>query len=903
MFIVYPVYFSLFFPSFSNKYLASCRCKALASKMCRPKTSAVLLMVCLPDWLKSCCQLMFCAALLLPGGALQAGVAIAPQAAARQVRVGVYANPPKIMLGDNGQPSGMLGDLLVAIAERERWKLQAVVCEWQDCLDSLQAGGIDLMPDVAFTDQRGQIFDFHNTAALLSWSQLYKARGEPISSMLDLNGKRVAVVTGSVQETALKSMLQSFGVQAELVPVESFVAGFEMTAARLADAVASNRFTGDLQAPRFKLEPTAIVFQPAQLYYATGKGKNAELLTAIDHHLALWQVQSDSPYTQALHRWLQAPLRFSLPGYFWWALGTGMVLLLLALLAATWLRRQVVQKTAGLVASEDRLNTILDSVDAFIYIKDTELRYQYANSRVCALFDQSLEAVVGQTDSVFFDAATATKLQVNDLRVIERGERVEEEEINRSPDGLTEHSFLSIKLPLRRPDGSIYALCGISTDISKRRQAEQAMHQLAFYDPLTGLPNRRLLRDRLQQMLANLKRVPQGAALLFIDVDNFKDINDTLGHDAGDALLCRMAGRIGTCIRAQDTLARQGGDEFVVLLVDLSPSPTEAARQAQQVGLKILECLRAPFALGTLTEQPCQSSVSVGVALIDGQSGSRDELFKQADLAMYQAKASGRNTLRFFNPAMQAEVLARTSLETDLQRALLAQEFVLFYQPQVGVDGQTLGYEALVRWQHPTRGLVPPSAFIAAAEACGVILPLGRWILDSACRQLLTWASQTASAHWTIAVNVSAQQFRQADFVAQVQAALTQTGANARRLELELTESQLVDEVEVVIARMMALKQLGVRLSLDDFGTGYSSLNMLKRLPLNQLKVDQSFVRDMLKSPQDASIIRAIVTMGDSLSLEVIAEGVELPEQRDALLALGCRHFQGYLYGRPTPLT
>lgn len=841
--------------------------------------------------------------LLMCACAVQATMVLPGEAVRRQVRVGIYANPPKIFLGENGQISGIFGDVLQAIAVREHWDLVPVVCEWQDCLDSLQSGGIDLMPDVAFTEQRAQVFDFHSTAALLSWSQIYKARGEQINTMLDLAGKRVAVVTGSMQESALKNMLYSFGIQAELIPVESFQAGFEMTAAHLADVVATNRFYGDLQASNYKLEPTAIVFQPAQLYFATPKGKNADLLKAIDHHLKLWQAQTDSPYALALLHWLQMPQRVNMPSYLWWTLAALVAGLLLALLATHWLRRQVAQKTAHVRASEDRLNTILDSVDALIYIKDTGLRYQYANSRVCTQFDLPLELVLGQTDSAFFDEVTATKLRVNDLRVIEHGERVEEEEANCSADGTLTRSYLSVKLPLRRPDGSIYALCGISTDISKRKQSEEAIHQLAFYDPLTGLPNRRLLQDRVQQLLSSLQRNPQGAALLFIDVDNFKDINDTQGHEAGDALLCQIARRIGGCIRAQDTLARQGGDEFVVMLVGLHTAPAEAARQTLQAAQKILTTLRQPF---TLNDQPCQSSASIGVALIDSTLAdpqrARDELFKQADLAMYQAKADGRNTLRFFSPAMQAQVIARTSLEADLQRALQAQEFVLYYQPQVGDAGQTLGYEALVRWQHPSRGLVPPGAFIAAAEACGAILPLGHWILTAACRQLVAWADLPLQQQWTIAVNVSAQQFRQNDFVSQVQTVLTDTGARASQLELELTESQLVDDVPGVIAKMTALKALGVRLSLDDFGTGYSSLNLLKRLPLDQLKIDQSFVKDMLVDAQDTSIIRAIITMGDSLSLDVIAEGVELPEHRDALQALGCHHFQGYLFGRPAPL-
>ncbi|WP_394791160.1 putative bifunctional diguanylate cyclase/phosphodiesterase [Rhodoferax sp.] len=293
------------------------------------------------------------------------------------------------------------------------------------------------------------------------------------------------------------------------------------------------------------------------------------------------------------------------------------------------------------------------------------------------------------------------------------------------------------------------------------------------------------------------------------------------------------------------------------------------------------------------------SCASIGVALIDEQTRTRDELFKQADLAMYQAKADGRNTLRFFNPTMQAQVIARTTLEADLHWALRAGEFVLFYQPQVGAAGQTLGYEALVRWQHPMRGLVTPGDFIPTAEACGVILPLGRWILDAACQQLVAWSSQDIPGHWTIAVNVSAQQFRQADFVGQVQAALRSTGANAQRLELELTESQLVDDVQSVIDKMAALKRLGVRLSLDDFGTGYSSLSYLKRLPLDQLKIDQSFVKTVLVDSNDAAIAKMIVALGQTMGLTVIAEGVESQAQRDFLLESGCLGYQGYLFGRP----
>ena len=842
---------------------------------------------------------MLCAMLL--AALLPVRLALAADAPTRTVRVGVYENAPKLLLGQDGQPSGILGDVLMAVATREHWQVASVPCDWQACLDKLASGDIDLMPDVALSEQRAQQFDFHAKPALLSWSQLYKRPDVSIQAITDLSGKRIAVVAGAIQAQFLQDLLDSFGVAATLVYVDSFEQGFEQVRQRNADAVAANRFFGDAQARHFNLEATAIVFKPVQLFYATTKGQNGDLLAALDRHLPAWQSQTDSPYAAAFKRWMQAAPNYDMPATLWWTLAGLLAALLLALGLNGWLRHQVRQQIAHVRAGEDRLNTILDSVDAYIYIKDPQLRYQYANSRVCALFGRPPEEVIGQTDSAFFDAVSAAKLRLNDLRVIEQGERVEEEEINRSIDGKAEQSYLSVKLPLRDPQGRIYGLCGISTDITRRKQAEQAILQLAFYDPLTGLPNRRLLQDRVQQLLGALPRTPQGAALMFMDVDNFKDINDSLGHDAGDELLRQIAARMRECTRAQDTLARQGGDEFVVMLVNLSTQPGEAARQAQQVAQKILARLRQPFQLAA-GSQSCQCSVSIGLVLIDSPANTPEELFKQADLAMYQAKAAGRNTLRFFNPDMQNQLTARTTLEADLRWALAHDEFVLYYQPQVDAQGLTLGFEALLRWQHPMRGLILPAEFIRVAESCGLLVALGDWVLRTACLQLQAFSTQNGQSAWTIGVNLSAAQFRQPDFVARVQAALLHSGANAALLELELTESQLQQDVPEVMAKMDALRALGVRLSLDDFGTGYSSLAILKRLPLHQLKIDQSFVRDMIYDAHNASIIRAIVTLGESLALAVIAEGVESVGQRDALQALGCHHYQGYLFGRPSPI-
>ena len=437
------------------------------------------------------------------------------------------------------------------------------------------------------------------------------------------------------------------------------------------------------------------------------------------------------------------------------------------------------------------------------------------------------------------------------------------------------------------------------TDITARKVAEDAIKNLAFYDPLTQLPNRRLLMDRLAQALASSARHQSKGALLFVDLDNFKTINDTLGHDKGDLLLQQVAQRLLRCVREGDTVARLGGDEFVLMLEDLGECALAAATQAEAVAEQILLSLNQTY---QFINYDYHSTPSIGITLFGECQETLDEPLKRADLAMYQAKAAGRNTLRFFDPQMQAVVSSRAALEAGLREALLKEQFSLHYQAQVNHSGQLTGAEALVRWQHPERGMVSPAEFIPLAEDTGLILPLGHWVLETACTQLARWATRAELAHLTLAVNVSARQFHQSDFVNQVLAVLARTGANPHRLKLELTESLLVSNVEDVIGKMSALKAHGVGFSLDDFGTGYSSLSYLKRLPLDQLKIDQGFVRDILLDGNDAAIAQMVIALADTLGLSVIAEGVETGAQRDFLARQGCHAYQGYLFSRPLPL-
>jgi len=453
--------------------------------------------------------------------------------------------------------------------------------------------------------------------------------------------------------------------------------------------------------------------------------------------------------------------------------------------------------------------------------------------------------------------------------------------------------------------GEIIELDGVpcilayTTDITERKAAEEQIQRLAFFDPLTHLPNRRLLMDRLDQAITSCARHQRLGALLFIDLDNFKTLNDSYGHDKGDLLLKQVGARLVEVVRDGDTVARLGGDEFVVMLEDLSGDAMEAATQAESVGRKISDTLNESYDIRPLS---FHSTPSIGITLFGAQHENIEEPIKRADLAMYQAKSAGRNTIRFYDPRMQAMVAARAALERDLRLALQLDQFVLHYQPQVQRGGLVTGVEALLRWHQPERGLVPPGQFITLAEETGLIVPLGAHVLDLACEELARWAIQPGLAHLTLSVNVSPRQFQQDNFVQQVLDALARTGAPAQRLKLEITENLLIANVDEVIAKMALLKARGVGFSLDDFGTGYSSLSYLKRLPLDQLKIDQGFVRDILVDANDAAIARMVIVLAESLGLEVMAEGVETAEQQQALQSQGCHAYQGYLYSRPLPI-
>ncbi len=542
--------------------------------------------------------------------------------------------------------------------------------------------------------------------------------------------------------------------------------------------------------------------------------------------------------------------------------------------------------------------TLVENSPDTISRYDRECRRIYVNPALAALTVGGAISLLEKKPSEFPGGQNYVMYEAKIQEVLKTGRDVEFELniSNHSGKEFCNHIRLTAEYDL---SGSIVSVMGVGRDISELNMQRQKINEMAFYDSLTGLPNRRLLIDRLQHALAFSERSGLQNALMLIDLDNFKTLNDTLGHDIGDLLLKQTAQRLTACMRQEDTVARMGGDEFVIVLENLSGHAQEAAFQVEIFGEKILEILNQPYRLGIHERH---ITPSIGIAIFSGNKLSIDELMKRADIAMYQAKKLGRNTIRFFDLDMQAAVESRSSLEESMKHALPQQQFMLFYQPQVNSAGMIVGAEVLLRWQHPFQGMNFPADFIPVAEESGLIVAIGLQVLKLACHQLKIWEHEPGNDHLHLAVNISARQFQQADFVEQITNVLETADINPARLTLEVTESMVLHNISEIISKMQALKQMGIKFAMDDFGTGHSSLSSLKRLPLDQLKIDRSFVHDIAENSDAAVIVQTIIAMGHNLGMEVIAEGVETAAQRDFLVQHHCLNFQGYLFGKPMPL-
>lgn len=552
------------------------------------------------------------------------------------------------------------------------------------------------------------------------------------------------------------------------------------------------------------------------------------------------------------------------------------------------------------VAKEFRLAAVIFESQEGMFVTDANSVIVRVNKAFTIITGYTAEEVIGQKPKILRSGRQDKAFYSSMWRSIFKTGAWEGEIWNRRKNGQVYPEHLTITA-VKDSDGIVSNYVAMLTDISNSKAASNEIQSLAFYDPLTSLPNRRLLTDRLKQASVGCTRRDETGAVLLLDLDHFKTLNDTLGHDVGDLLLQQVAQRISHCINDGDTAARIGGDEFLVLLEDLSGQALEAASQTEVIAQKILYSLNQSY---HLDGHQYHASASIGATLFNDNQETIDAILKQADIAMYQAKTDGRNAVRFYDPGMQEAITARVGMEKDLRKAIENGDFQLHYQIQLSSAGQTLGAEVLIRWMHPQRGIISPLNFIPLAEETGLMLPIGQWVLATTCAQLKIWQQNPLTCDLVLAVNVSAVQFHQDDFVEHILTTVAHYDINPTRLKLELTESILIKNMSMssIISKMQALSKIGIRFSLDDFGTGYSSLQYLKKLPIHQLKIDQSFVRDLITDVSDQVIVRTIITMAHSLDIDVIAEGVETEEQKQYLLDNGCTDYQGYLFSKPLPI-
>ena len=541
--------------------------------------------------------------------------------------------------------------------------------------------------------------------------------------------------------------------------------------------------------------------------------------------------------------------------------------------------------------------SVFQSQEAMM-VTDAERRIIRVNEAFTRITGYHLEEVIGKDPSILQSGAHAASFYRQMWEKIRREGSWQGEIWDKRKNGEIYPKWLTIS-SVKGKGETVTHYVGSFTDLKEYREAQDKIQNLAFYDQLTGLPNRRLLLEQLERALAVSGRNQLYGAILYLDLDHFKVINDTQGHDIGDEVLQETARCIQAALKQVHTIARIGGDEFVVLLEDINEDPELAAAQAKLVGDQLLEVLGKVI---VVNGKDYHGSVSIGVSLFRGSHDGIHELLKRGDVAMYEAKKAGRNALRFFDPVMQETLERRTQLEFDLRHALEGGQLQLHYQKRVGRGGRVRGAEVLLRWNHPRQGLVSPLDFIPLAEETGLIIPIGKWVLEESCRQLRAWKGNAKTRNLILSVNISALEFKQPDFVNTVKQLLVRTGINPSLLALEITESMLLENMEDFIDKMRQLREMGLSFALDDFGTGYSSLSYLKRLPINELKIDKSFVKDLGVDKNDDAIVQTIIQMGKTLGMEVIAEGVETQTHCEMLGRYGCHNYQGYLFGRPVPL-
>jgi len=816
--------------------------------------------------------------------------------AKRLVRVGGAPMPPLVIVEPSGAVSGIIPQLMEEMAKEHNWQIEWVIDSWANQLERLDEGAIDVMSAIGYSEKRAFSFDFSSQSVLSVWGQVYTQPSSKMSNFLQVDGQTIGVLNNGISGLRFIELCHRFGVNCLIKHYDSYDDIFKALERADIKAGVVNSHYGFVVESEFNVLRSDIMFNPFPVLFATRKGSNGDILAQIDQSLASWKATEGSVYYTITENWTQQDqavfpewLKFSI-------FGLSLVVLLTSLIIVV-LRREVKRQTRQLELSEAQLKQIIDIVPHAIFASDASGKIVLANLESTRVFNRTFQELSTLTRTEIMQRQPYLDgLLGDDEKIMGRQQREFDQEVKLElPDGQVAIYQLS-KVPFIRKRSNTPAVVSVAVDITEQKITAEQMEHMAKHDDLTNLPNRAFLMDRLEQSLLLSKRHKRFGAVIFVDLDLFKNINDTLGHSIGDALLQATSKRLKTHCRESDTVSRFGGDEFVILLPEIGNTYELAKMNAKSISEKIREEVVKEITIGG---HEISTSISQGLVFFPFDAENTEQIIKRADLAMYHAKLLGRNKIVTFHPSMEQRINRKERLKSELKQALKNNQLSVVYQPQYSMKTNRFeGAEALLRWSHPVEDSITPMEFIPLAEETDTIIALGEYVIREACKQLDRWRTMIQSQFY-ITVNLSARQIAYEQLIPFIDGVLSDTAFDYSQLELEVTESLLMVDMERAVKVLKRLKDKGIRISLDDFGTGYSSLSYLKKLPLDKLKIDKSFVNDIPGDHESETIARTIISMASELGLEVVAEGVETKEQVDFFCRQGCFLFQGYYFSEP----
>jgi diguanylate cyclase (GGDEF)-like protein/PAS domain S-box-containing protein len=810
--------------------------------------------------------------------------------------IGISDNPPLSFINHEGKAEGFIIDLLNEIAKRENFSVNWVFDEWNILLEKSKAGEIDMLTSVGFSEERTKYFTYSKEGFITSWSNIYLPQNSTISNFLELNNKTISVLKGDINGAYLISRCERFEIKCDIKTSNTYADLFDTIINVEVDAVVANNIAGSWYANKYKVLDSSIIFNPSITYVVVPKKVDQHLLSLYDKYLNQWKSNQNSSYYKSRSKWMlhQSNEIISIK-----TLLTILGLALfgvLAFLAAMKYKKQVNRRVEQVSILNQQFSQIINLVPHIIYVTNSNGNIVIANKKASEYFGMTEEEIDRCNVHNLHAHVESVRefLNDNDLSQLIKGKELKEVE---TTDYLGKnYTLLMSKVPLKGMKNKQPSHVVVAVDITDIKTYEQQITHMAQYDSLTDLPNKSYFKSLLEGECNRFEMHNNQGAILYLDMDSFKSINDSQGHMIGDLVIKEIACRLRQFVEDETNLAHFGGDEFIINLPNIDEDSKQAESKAKELGEKILKSLSQPC---IINEMVFQMTASMGIMIYPRDGKSAEIILKRADIALNKAKNQGRNNVQLYDKQLELQIIHNHELETQLRHAMRNDEFEIVYQPILDGQQNTLvGAEALLRWNHPQKGLILPGDFIEVAEKIHLVIKLGEWVLEQACKKIHQ-ALQKGETTFFIAVNVSAVQLKSKDFYPNIVALIEKYKIPFNHLELEITESVLMDDIDLSITIFNKLKLLGIKISIDDFGTGYSSFSYLIKLPIDKIKIDQSFVSDLPHNKNSSTIVKTIISMSDELGIKVVAEGIEKQEQYDFLLDKGCQYFQGYHLYRP----